>query len=147
MNLAQLIRLGVTAAIWAIVAVFMVLGGIINLFWTLPAVLSFLFIGLGIAGTALVWNPKTWHQLHEKLFAKLEEDIEYQLSRLEGKDLAEAEQGVREVKERFGIDILLPLGKQKNAELEEARRHLSEAASETDLEESEYIQGQGRAKS
>lgn len=128
MNLKQLIRLGIVIAAWVGVTVLMTIFGIINLFFAMPAWLSWLFIGLGFAATMLVLNPKSWAVIHDNAAIEIEHKIEEELAKMSEKDVLEAQKGIREIKAKLGIDIYLPLGdgKLKRQEIDNLMESLSE---------------------
>ena len=98
MNLEQVLRVGITAAVWVGVSVLMTLAGILNLFFNVPAVISTLFIGAGIAGTFILWNPSTWRKLREAKLLDVEAQLTQQLQNMSDKDMVGVAEGMRQIK-------------------------------------------------
>jgi hypothetical protein len=126
MNLEQVLRVGITAAVWVGVSVLMTLAGIINLFFNVPATISTLFIGAGIAGTFILWNPSTWTKLREAKLLEVEAKITEELQKMNRKDMLEMADGLRQIKEKFGIELDLPLDTKQKHDLDAMLSHLSE---------------------
>jgi hypothetical protein len=126
MNLEQVLRVGITAAVWVGVSVLMTLAGIINLFFNVPATISTLFIGLGIAGTFVLWNPSTWTKLRESKLLEVEARITEELQKMNRKDMLEMADGLRQIKEKFGIELDLPLDNKQKQDLDTMLSRLSE---------------------
>lgn len=114
MNLEQILRLGMTAVVWVAVSALMAVFFLINLFWGVPAGVSWLIIGAGLAATAFIWSQKGWEKIYPKLH-EMETKITEELQKMNRKDMVEVADGMRQLKEKFGIELDLPLGeKQKN---------------------------------
>jgi hypothetical protein len=114
MNLEQIMRLGLTAIVWLVVAILMSIFGLINLFWGVPAMVSWLIIGAGLAGTAVIWSQKGWAEIYPAMH-EIETQITQELQKMNKKDMVEMADGLRQLKEKYGIELDLPLGeKQKN---------------------------------
>jgi hypothetical protein len=126
MNLEQILRVGITAALWVGVSVLITLAGIINLFFNVPAIVSSLFIGAGIAGTFVLWNPSTWKQLRESKLLEVEAKITEELQKMNRKDMLEMADGLRQIKEKFGIELDLPLDTKQKHDLDAMLSRLSE---------------------
>jgi hypothetical protein len=126
MNIEQIMRFGFTLAVWAIVAVLMTLGGILNLFFNLSAFVSFLIIGLGVVGTMIIWNQKAWEQMRQGGLIDLEAKITQELQKMNKKDMLEMADGLRQIKEKFGIELDLPLNDKQKYELDAMLGRLSE---------------------
>jgi hypothetical protein len=126
MNIEQIMRFGFTLAVWAIVAVLMTLGGILNLFFNLSAFVSFLIIGLGVVGTMIIWNQNAWEQMRQGGLIELEAKITQELQKMNKKDMLEMADGLRQIREKFGIELDLPLNDKQKYELDGMLSRLSE---------------------
>jgi hypothetical protein len=125
MNLEQIMRLGLTAIVWVIVAILMSFFGVINLFWGLPAMVSWLIIGAGLVGTVILWNQKAWEEIYPNLHEH-EIKITEALQKMGKKDMLEMADGLRQLKDKFGIELDLPLAEKQKNDLEAMLSRLSD---------------------
>lgn len=126
MNLKQIIRFGLIAAVWGVVAALMTVFGVINVFWGVPAAVSWLIIGLGGVGTAVLLNQSTWEQLYTNVIYELEEKITEELQKMNRKDMVEMADGLRQLKDKFGIELDLPLSEKQKNDLDAMLSRLSD---------------------